>query len=171
MPASKWAEHGTMRRYRQGGCDDVRGGRAGNGSRCDPCKLAAREFRQGIRAGQANPPKGSNVASLDKRRRAKTAAAPANSASSTETTSKPTKFMGANETAVHQQLGVYRDEQPVRFEMALTAARILDDPERVSLHGTILRQLETVTEKLTGGRKTKSKGRLAAVQAMTARAR
>lgn len=177
MPAKKsWGDHGTIRRYRQGGCDDLRGGTPGHGQRCAECILAAKEFRAGERAGIVNPKHG-NVLPLDKRRRGskKGLSSVKTSQNSTETppdtSSKPPKGMGDNESAVIEQLEQFREAQPVLVSMAVTCARILDDSDRVTLHTSTIRQLSDIVGKLTGGRKTKSKGRLASVQRMTARAR
>lgn len=168
MPVVKrWAEHGTIRRYRQGGCNDLRGGIAGEGERCDKCKTASREFTQGRRAGEAIPPN-SNVTVLDRRRLRPKKAKPVDD---NEDIRHSTRSMGRNEKAIWKQLEPFQDDHPARVEMALTAAKILDDPDRVSLHTQALRQLDQILERVTGGRKTKSKGRLAAVQAMTARAK
>jgi hypothetical protein len=177
MPAVKrWGEHGTVRRYRQGGCNELRGGKQGDGERCDKCKTAQREFNQGIRAGQVIPPNSNaNVLRIDKRRHT----SPQNlgrhlssRASDPEQPKIPGRpKMGRNEAAIWKQLEPFQDDHPARVEMALTAAKILDDPDRVSLHTQALRQLDQILERVTGGRKSKSKGRLAAVQAMTARAR
>jgi hypothetical protein len=168
-----WGLHGTIRRYRQGGCNDLRGGKAGEGERCADCKLAQKEHAQGLRAGQAIPTRSSNVHILDKRRlRSNKVPKLVEAVSNTDLDGSESRpRMGRNEKAAYKQLKEYEDREPLRVEMALTAARILDDPDRVALHGTVLRQLDQIVERLTGGRKTKSKGRLAAVQAMTARAR
>jgi hypothetical protein len=78
-----------------------------------------------------------------------------------------TSEVGPHERAVLKQFTQYMEDEPVLVEMALGAARILDNPERATLHPPTLRQLSDIREKLTGGRKTKSKGRLAAIVAMS----
>lgn len=49
----QWKAHGTVSRYRQGGCDDVRGGTAGVGERCPECKAAMSEYNSQRGAGMA----------------------------------------------------------------------------------------------------------------------
>ena len=80
-----------------------------------------------------------------------------------------TRSGGECEQAVRDQLEPYLEDHPVRVQMALTCARILDNPDRVALHPTTVRQLNETIEKITATTKKKSRGRLSVVQAMTAR--
>jgi hypothetical protein len=77
--------------------------------------------------------------------------------------------MGATERAVHEQLDQYRAEQPIRVELALNAARVLDDADRVNIHHQARRDMSEIVKDLTAKRKTKSGGRLATVSAMAGR--
>jgi hypothetical protein len=158
MPAVKsWGQHGTIRRYRQGGCDDLDGGKPGTGRRCDDCRLAMREYNQRDRAGVSRVRRKMNLVHGERQ-------FPAGNVTSIAKTKA-----GPCEQAVSEQLAEFAAEHPVRVQMALTCARILDNPDRVALHPTTVRQLETVVDKITTGQKKKSRGRLAVVQAMTAR--
>jgi hypothetical protein len=154
-----FAPHGTLRRYRQGGCDDLRGGSPGAGDRCDKCKLAMREFNLRERAGMSG--------------KLKSVRGQPNSEPDpeepTSIESRSRKSAGAVERSVTEQLSVYAKDEPVRVQMALSCARILDNMDRVALHATTVRQLEGIVDKLTAGKKKKSRGRLATVQNMTAR--
>jgi hypothetical protein len=152
-----FAPHGTLRRYRQGGCDDTRGGSPGAGDRCDKCKLAMREFNLGERAGMSG-----------KLKSVKTEREP-EPEEPTSIRSKPRRDAGDMERSVIEQLSAYAKDEPVRVQMAVAAARILDNPDRVALHPPTIRQLEGIVDKLTAGKKKKSRGRLAVVQSMTAR--
>jgi hypothetical protein len=78
---------------------------------------------------------------------------------------------GPNEQAIHEQFDATRSEHPARFEMLLTGARILDDPERANIHPTTMRQMEMIVDKMVAKKKTKSGGRLATVSAMAGRRR
>jgi hypothetical protein len=140
--------HGTIQRYRQG-------------CRCDECRRANTDYATSHKLG-TNLVAGDNVTSI-KRRQAKT----------------PRKHVDSNgnvgavggevERAVKSQLADFTSEFPTQVEMALVAARILDNDDRVALHPTTLRQLGAIVEGLTAGKKKKSRGRLAAVQDMTKR--
>jgi hypothetical protein len=77
--------------------------------------------------------------------------------------------MGPVERAVFKQLEQYRDEHPVRVELALSAARDLDNPEARQLYHAARRDLNDVVKDLTAKKKTKSGGRLATVSAMAGR--
>ena len=141
--------HGTMQRYRQGGCNP-------DGSRCDECKRANSDYQANYKLGLTGS-KG-NVTPIKRRSSTK----PKPSAAQSDPA-------GAVEKSVNAQLKDFADEHPVQVEMALVAARILDNEDRVALHPTTLRQLGQIVETLTAGKKKKSRGRLAAVQQMTAR--
>lgn len=154
-----FAPHGTLRRYRQGGCDDTRGGSPGAGDRCDKCKLAMREFNLGERAGMSG-----KLKSVKTQRDAEP-----DPEEPTPITSKPRRDAGPMERSVLEQLSPYAKDEPVRVQMAVSAARILDNDDRVALHPPTIRQLEGIVDKLTAGKKKKSRGRLAVVQNMTAR--
>jgi hypothetical protein len=179
-----WAPHGTVRRYRQGGCNDLKGGVQGEGPHCVKCTTAQREFDAGRKAGMLVPPNSnrtprtpsgrtqlkSTVTQLDKRRKSlKSVPAQPDKDETSKPSKKPTKISGAVERSITDLQKQHEDgAYPVEFQMALCAARILDDPERVALHPTTLRQLQAILVTL-GGPKKKTKGRLATVQAMTAR--
>jgi hypothetical protein len=152
-----WAQHGTVRRYRQGGCDDLIGGQAGVGARCADCRAAINEFQSRERVGVSHVQR---KISLVKGKRSP----------SGSVTSMPTRAKGGPvEQSVSEQLSEYAADQPVRVQMAIVCARILDNPDRVALHATTVRQLEGIVDKLTATTKKKSRGRLAIVQSMTAR--
>ena len=61
------------------------------------------------------------------------------------------------------------EERPAYVQMARSMARILDNPRREKDHTPASNQLRTVMEILHAGAKTKSKGRLVAIQKMTNR--
>lgn len=159
MRLKTWGQHGTVRRYRQGGCNDLRGGEPGAGDRCAKCKEAMSKWNKRNRAGQ-NPisVKVSHLHSVDG------GSKPSRTGSKTSPSSA-----GGNEQAVLTQFAelIAAGEEAVRIQMALTAARILDDPEARNIHPTTLRQLGDVMDKLTATRKTKSRGKLHSVSAMT----
>lgn len=160
MPAVKsWAEHGTIRRYRQGGCDELIGGERGVGKRCEDCKQAMREYNQRDRLGIPHVRKKLNLVRGQKSPRASVTPMRVNNR----------RTGGPVEQSVTEQLTEYMADQPVRVQMAITCAKILDNPDRVALHPTTVRQLEAIVDKLTAGTKKKSRGRLSVVQAMTAR--
>jgi hypothetical protein len=163
MPAVKsWGQHGTIRRYRQGGCDDLDGGEPGTGRRCDDCRMAMREYKQRDLAGLSRVRRKMNLVHGQRQ--------PEGRPSRSNVTSITTRPQaGPCERAVSEQLAEFAAEHPVRVQMALTCARILDNPDRVNLHATTVRQLEAVLDKVISGQKKKSRGRLAVVQAMTAR--
>lgn len=157
MAARKsWGAHGTVRRYRQGGCDDLRGGQQGYGDRCDACKISMRDYTAGRKAG-FTVPINSNIVPIDKRK-----------LRHFKPTDEPDdKKCGPAERAVHRQLGPYSDSDPVYVELALNAARILDNRLQSTLHTAASKQMDLIIDRLTGGKKVKSKGKLAAVAAMT----
>jgi hypothetical protein len=139
--------HGTIQRYRQG-------------CRCDECRRANTDYATMHKLG-TKP--GDNVTPIKRRSPAKPQRKQAD----------PSVNVGAVggevERAVKSQLADFTSEFPTQVEMALVAARILDNEERVALHPTTLRQLGAIVEGLTAGKKKKSRGRLAAVQEMTKR--
>lgn len=165
MPAPKsWGEHGTVRRYRQGGCAELEGGVQGTGERCADCRDAIREFQSRNRAGVSHVKKRMSLVHGKSARNNVTPMTPRD-----DDVAKPRRGGGPVEQSVREQLSEYAIDQPVRVQMALAAARILDNPDRVALHMPATRQLEGIVEKLTAGQKKKSRGRLSVVQAMTAR--
>jgi hypothetical protein len=165
----EWKPHGTVSRYRQGGCNDVlNGGEPGTGDRCPECKAAQSEYNSQRGAGMApdeRRPIGS-VRSIAGHRRSNTDGTQSNSRPS-QSNSQPE--MGPTERAVHEQLDQYRAEQPIRVELALNAARVLDDADRVNIHHQARRDMSEIVKDLTAKRKTKSGGRLATVSAMAGR--
>lgn len=60
------------------------------------------------------------------------------------------------------------DERPSTVQQALTLARLLDNNEFGAMHPTASRQLHTLLESLNAPKK-KSRGKLYAIQQMTAR--
>lgn len=165
MPALKqWAPHGTVRRYRQGGCNELRGGERGAGDRCAECKAAMADYNQQRKAGETPI---NNVVNLGK--------AKLHTVESTGTpmNSLETPVVGDTENAILTQFKelIDKGEHLVLIQMARKAAQILDSPERVTLHPTTLRQLNDIIGKLTEKKKTKSGGRLASVKAMSGGAR
>jgi hypothetical protein len=154
--------HGTMARYRQG-CVDGPGKTS-----CDACKAANREYQE-IYKLRLRPPRPNlvdrgNVRSISRPVSTKTSRERLN----TEPAQQDI-CVGSVERAVRIQLQDFVAEHPTQVEMAVVAAKILDDPDRVVLHPTTIRQLNMIVEQLTAGKKKKSRGRLAAVQAMTDR--
>jgi hypothetical protein len=77
---------------------------------------------------------------------------------------------GPNELAVRQQCeqSPKAKDKPASVEQAVTMARILDNPEFAPMHPQASRQLQALLTDL-GQPKTKSGGRLYAVQQMTRR--
>lgn len=164
----EWKPHGTVSRYRQGGCDDLHGGLPGTGDRCDKCKAAMSEWNSQRFAGtpaEKRIPIGT-VTPISGHKRPNAKPAQSNSKPSA---SKAAPVMGATERAIHAQFEQYRDEHAARFELLLCGARIMDDPERTQIHATTMRQMEMIIDKIVAKRKTKSGGRLAMVSAMAGR--
>lgn len=162
---TQWKDHGTVSRYRQGGCDDLHGGTPGVGERCPECKAAMSEWnslRLANGISQKDFKATGNVRSINDRKRSNSRPAQSNSHSNGSN-------IGATEKAVLTQLEPYRAEQPVRVELALSSARILDNPDRVNIHDKHAKILEDIVGKLTAKKKTKSGGRLATVSAMAGR--
>lgn len=164
-----WGPHGSVRRYRQGGCDDLRGGKPGAGDRCDQCKLAMSEQYLAQKNGLATARKPAQVCTNVTPIRSRQNTAPKTSREESKTDS--THEMGANERAAWAQLEPYVDSQPLRVQMALTAAKQLDDPDRGSQVSQIMRQLNETIDRLTdSGKKKKSNtGKLAIMNAMNRR--
>lgn len=167
----EWQPHGTVKRYRQGGCDDLNGGMAGVGARCADCKSAMSQWNSqrgaGIAPEQRRPADAvGNVTSMAEHKRSNAAPTQSNSQPNA---SPPARLAGATERAVLKQLAPYQEANPIRYELALSAARILDDPERTNIHDKHSKILEDIVEKLTAKKKTKSGGRLATVSAMAGR--
>lgn len=83
--------------------------------------------------------------------------------------SRATPEIGFNEAAVIAQCenAPKAGDLPSIVAQARTLARILDDPSLMTYHATTSRQLQSLLATLQGPPK-KSRGRLAAVQAMTA---
>lgn len=137
--------HGTDGAYR-GGC------------RCVKCKAAhaakAREERARnpvIRARQSGQAK---VLALP------THPQPVNAAT----------VVGPNEAAVREQCEASPKAADMRgtVQQACTLAKILDTPDYAPMHAQVSRQIQALLTSLEGPKR-KSKGRLAVVQAMTAR--
>jgi hypothetical protein len=141
-------EHGTIQRYRQGKC-------LPDGSRCDACRAANADYQRAFQLGLVAPK--SNVTSIKSRKQPAKPRAPR------------ADKRGEVERAVRAQLKDFAADNPTQVQMAIVAAQILDNPERVALHPTTIRQLGQIVEGLTAGKKKKSRGRLAAVQALTDR--
>jgi hypothetical protein len=147
-------EHGTIKRYRQG-------------CKCQQCRDANAEYQRAFKLG-LKPAAADNVSPIRGRGR-KPSSAQAKAQCAQESSKRSTAVSGEVERAVHLQLKDFTAEFPTQVEMALVAARILDNSELVTLHPTTLRQLGAIVESLTAGKKKKSRGRLAAVQDMTRR--
>lgn len=159
MPAQrKWQPHGTRERYRQGGCDDLVGGSPGAGDRCADCIEAMADYNARKKAGEIVS-KGHNVTSIDKHRTSKAAGKPSS------TKKKPA--MGEYEEAIRSQLEAYTESDPGYVAMAVAGARILDNPEAWRMHPQAIQRIQSVTDKLGQSKRKKSRGRLAAVQAIT----
>lgn len=169
MPAVKqWAPHGTVRRYRQGGCNDLIGGQQGAGKRCEKCIDAMRDYNSQNKAGQNPKNLNSNVVTIDKRK------LHGGSAEANPVAGQPKRpEVGATEQAVLDQFAerITKGEDLVMIQMARKAARILDNDERVGIWPQTLNQLKDIIGKLTEKKKTKSGGRLASVKAMSGGAR
>jgi hypothetical protein len=86
------------------------------------------------------------------------------------TTTQPSA-PGLNEQAVHarfEQLGL---DNVALLQQCLSMAKVLDDPERIAQHVQACKQLDFMLDRAAQGKKKKSRGRLASVQAMSAVAR
>jgi hypothetical protein len=145
--------HGTVKRYRQG-------------CKCDPCRAANAEYQRCFKLGLK--PVG-NVSPIRGRKPSAQAAAQRAQEKSGPSPRVRSGSVGEVERAVRGQLKDFAADNPTQVEMAIVAAKILDNPERVALHPTTIRQLGQIVEGLTAGKKKKSRGRLAAVQSMTDR--
>jgi hypothetical protein len=171
----EWKPHGTVSRYRQGGCNDVlNDGEPGTGDRCSGCKAAMSEYNSQRMSGMAPDERRpvDTVTSISGRRNSKSAGVGSNSRPSQSTrdgSSLNTEQMGPTERAVIQQLEQYRHEHPVLFELALSAARDLDNADARNLYRAARRDMNEIIDKLTAKKKTKSGGRLATVSAMAGR--
>lgn len=166
----KWQPHGTVGRYRQGGCADLDGGEPGTGDRCSDCRLAMSEFNRNARTqgswSMDDAP--SNVTSINGRK-ASRAAQSGSKIGESDQKEPPIHVPGPVERAVITQTMEYAADNPAAVEMAKVAARILDNPDRSALHPTTFRNLDSMLQRLAAAKKTKSRGRLAAVQSMTAK--
>jgi hypothetical protein len=151
-----WGTHGTVRRYRQGGCDDLKGGNAGMGPRCAECRSAMslhnrdNQANRGVKLGSVTSIAGHNSSN----------AAPAQSNQND---------IGFNEAAIISGTEQYRESNPAFVALAISAARDLDNPDLAGSRPTMMRNLTAILEKLDASKKKKSRGRLAAVQSMTTR--
>lgn len=185
---TKWKAHGTVQRYRQGGCADIIGGEPGTGEHCRPCKAAMnlyqREWKAGVHRREkdavpifsdrdevleyrlAREKRLRVVSDTEQQAATYTGAAVTQPQSETESESDP-RMMGSVESGVIAQTREYVDERPGDVAMAIVAAKILDTPERVAIHPQTMRQLQSILASLNAGKRKKSRGRLAAVQAMT----
>lgn len=161
MPAQKLpAPHGTVRRYRQGGCDDTRGGQHFVGERCDACKSAMREFgltrKNGGNFPKKKRPVGSNVTALHAVG-AKTSRVPSNSHSA--------------QSRMEAELMTLEGQFPDRaFEIqcALALVENVFNPDcRSQRHQNIKEIHGIIAGVRSSASKKKSRGRLAAVQAMS----
>jgi hypothetical protein len=125
------------------------------GCRCAACSSAERlrqlHYRTGTTKGTPTPKPDTNVVALP--------------------TAKHPVQAGAVEAAVAAECAKLSTavERPADVQQALVLARILDDAEVTALHPVTSRQLHALMESLRTGRKLKSKGRLAAIQAITTR--
>lgn len=128
--------------------------------------LAAWERRRVDAVADGRIASGARVRSIAGHRRSNTDGPQSNSRPSQ---SNSQSEMGPTERAVHEQLDQYRAEQPIRVELALNAARVLDDADRVNIHHQARRDMSEIVKDLTAKRKTKSGGRLATVSAMAGR--
>jgi hypothetical protein len=160
MPAHKLlAPHGTVRRYRQGGCDDLRGGKVGSGERCDACKLAMREFGLAKKNGQSYV-KG-NVTPL---RAVET---------SPETSRQPSKTYSHGQASMEAEIMSLAEQYPdrgVELGLALSLVPNIFDPDRASQRHQNVKELGAIIERIRGSSgKKKSRGKLASVQAMSGR--
>lgn len=154
----KWREHGTVERYRQGGCDDLRGGSPGVGERCEACRAAkSAQYHEG-----RNQPSGDGMATVT----AISGRVPTNTQAAQTKPAAP-HVVGYNEENVIKQTLDYVDSEPAYVAMAISCARTLDNPDLSSQHATTTRNLFQILSKLSEGKKKKSRGRLAAVQQMT----
>lgn len=160
-----WGDHGTVARYRQGGCDDLQGGIAGVGERCAECKLAMSEYNRNGRAGLNSRNSGSRRVGSNSSRAGSNSGLTGSNSSPIESNSDAPAH-GPIGMAILSALEEHRSSRPVEFEVALACARILDAPERVTLHPTTIRQLNLVLDRLAG-RKSKTGGRLEAIKRMT----
>lgn len=177
-----WAQHGTVRRYRQGGCNDLRGGEPGAGDRCDACKEGMSRFNSRTRAGQTptgGGPVTVKVARLVSINGSKTPGAESNSpgaesnspyaeANSRHLAMNAKPSVGACEQAVLDDFAemISAGENRMQIQLLVTGARIMDNPEARNIHPTTMRQMQEIYKTLTATRKTKSRGRLASVQRM-----
>jgi hypothetical protein len=96
---------------------------------------------------------------------------PIQAASNTRSVAHSPDTLGDNEAAVIAQcenMGQVAADKPAIVSQAKTLARILDDPTLMPMHASTSRQLQALLASLDGPKK-KSRGRLAAVQAMTPR--
>jgi hypothetical protein len=99
--------------------------------------------------------------------------APAQSNTAPNSSNPGPTTMGRTERAVATQFAemIAKGENLVLIEGLFSAARILDNEQRASLHPTTLRQLDAIVGKLTEKKKTKTGGRLAKVRYMSGGAR
>jgi hypothetical protein len=83
------------------------------------------------------------------------------------TTTQP-GAIGPNEQAVlarFEQLGL---DNVALLQQCLSMARVLDDPERIAQHVQACKQLDFMLDRAAQGKRKKSRGKLASVQAMSA---
>lgn len=154
--------HGSYLRYQQG-CTAGTGGKA-----CRDCKSDwaryQRERNARKRVGKStNSRKTVGRAGVIK-------LAPAVGAVAPEPTPKPSPASpGPVETAVRVECDAMpiAKERPATVQQALAMARILDDIDQQGMWNQASRQLHTLLESLRVNTKRKSKGRLAAIQAIT----
>lgn len=137
------ARHGTRSRYQT--CTD-----GANGKQCDPCKLAEANYQKARRHGVKAP-----VVTL------KTAAQ--------EPVDQPDAppEPGINETGVIAELdGVpAATNRPGLYAVAITLARLLDNPLAVAQHPSAAEKLNKILDQLRKG--AEKKGRLTAVRQMS----
>lgn len=152
--------HGTVKRYRQGDCTDIKGVRVGH--RCADCRRAMSIDNKRRRAGQPYGPNVDNVTQLR-------SVGGTSKISRVESNSHEPHIPGANEQAILDEFAemIELGQNRLPIQMLLTGARILDDPEARNIHPTTMRQMQETYKILTATRKTKSRGRLASVSAMT----
>jgi hypothetical protein len=157
------ASCGTTSGYRRGGPD-------GKGCRCARCKEAYRDARRELRSRSPHertktrkvrtppspetfsPPAPSNVFAMPSTYQPGPAAGP-----------------GPNEMGVLARLDQLKVDDEALRAYTLTLAKFIDRPgDHVSMVIQAIRQLHAVMSELGKGKRTKGRGRLQAVQAMTA---
>lgn len=161
-----WGPHGSVRRYRQGGCDDLRGGKPGAGDRCDQCKLAMREHNLAAKNGLATAPKPAQVCTNVTPIRLRQNSPP-------ETSRQPSKTYSQGQASMEAEIMSLAEQYPdrgVELGLALSLVPNIFDPDRASQRHQNVKELGAIIERIRGSSgKKKSRGKLASVQAMSGR--